>query len=115
MDGRAETARIDSHPITQSIDSPLLSRCRRKSFLSIEIRSGSEGDGGSDRRSECEVEGGVRGFGTGSRGRRTLGILSVIDLCKDIQGMLKSDCPHLWKPMGPGGRVMRTEVVLFKD
>lgn len=102
--GGAETAKIDSHPITQSIDSPLLSRCTRKSFLSIEIRCGPEGDGGSDRRSECEVEGGVRRFGTGSRGRRTLGVLSVIYHGKHIQGILKSDCPHPWRPMGPGGR-----------
>jgi hypothetical protein len=77
--GGAETAEIRSHSIGQCVDSPLLSRCHRKSFLSIEIRSRTEGDGGSDGRSDCEVEGGAGGFGTGSRGRRTLGRVSVID------------------------------------
>ncbi|PYH57978.1 uncharacterized protein BO96DRAFT_251813 [Aspergillus niger CBS 101883] len=61
---------LEHHPI---IHSPLLSRCHRKSLLAIEIRGGSESDGGCGGRSECEVEGGAGGFGTGGGGRRTLG------------------------------------------
>ena len=71
---------------SQRIHSPLLSRCHGKSFLAIKVRGGSEGDGGCGGRSECEVEGGAGGFGTGGGGRRTLGVWLVENRFRGLSG-----------------------------
>jgi hypothetical protein len=61
------------------------------------------------------VERGAGGFGTGSRGRRTLVKILVIKHCKCSHDNVMSDCSHPLEPVKAEAGVMRTEEVLLKD